>query len=174
MPSLRSQACTTTEKRQREFLMGNKRTDIFWCKATNRLVLMGCGFGLYFLAWRLYFFICFTLSFDEALIFLLKRKKKRCLSYSKSLEEYRVGWFGGCVGTCQTISPLSCYGLTSRQAQIAWSSLPLQCCKTTLYRCLLHPELSAKNLSRSYWCPPNLLPTQGSQNHNTCSQLPLT
>lgn len=63
----------------------------------------------------LFLFVCFTLSFDEAPIFLLKRKKKVVLlnnpplNYSKSLEEYGVGWFGGCVGMCQTISPLSCY-----------------------------------------------------------------
>lgn len=88
MPALTSQACTTTEKRQREFLMGNKWTNIFGCKAKSRLVLMGCGFVVYFLTPWLYCvgFVCLTLSFDEVPLFPLKRKKKGGLSKYFSFE----------------------------------------------------------------------------------------
>lgn len=96
--------------------MGNKWTNIFGCKATSRLDLMGCGFGLYFLALRLYFVRLLYTVFWWSTDFSFKKEEKNVvlvnnppLNYSKSLEEYGVGWFGGCEGMCQTISPLSCY-----------------------------------------------------------------
>lgn len=95
--------------------MGNKWTNTFGCKATSRLVLMGCGFVLDFLTQQLYCIglVCLKLSSDEAPLFPLKREKKVVLvnnpplSYSKSMGTEFAG-FEGCVGMCQTISPLSC------------------------------------------------------------------
>lgn len=59
--------------------MGNKWTNIFGCKATSGLVLMGCGFVLCFLTQQLYCigFVCLTLSFDEAPLCPVKRGEKR-------------------------------------------------------------------------------------------------
>lgn len=125
------------------------------------------------------FFICFTLCFWWSTDFSFK-KEKNGLSKELSFELQWVPW--GVQnwlvwGLCRHVPdhlPVILLCLASHQAQVAWASLPLQRrCKTTLYRCLLHPELSAKNISRPYWWLPNLLPTQGSQNRNACSQLPL-
>lgn len=82
----------------------------------------------------LLYWVClpFTLSFDEAPLFPLKRKKKVVLvnnpplSYSKSTG-YRVCWFGG--GLCRHMPdhlPAVLRYLTSHLAQVAWSSLPLR------------------------------------------------